>query len=76
MVFPVAGDAAWQQVLSMGLKRKLLRSPAWVASCLASLGTASHVWSFHDSFEEVNNQIVKYMKMPKSQNSQKFVEAE
>ena len=70
----VAGDTAWQQTLSLGLKRKLLRSPAQVAS-LSVLDTVLQVSSFHDNFKEVNV-IVKYMKMPNSKNSQKFHEAE
>ena len=49
----VAGDTAWQQTLSLGLKRKLLCSPAQVASYLSLLDTLSHVSSFHN-FKEVN----------------------
>ena len=50
----VAGDTAWQQTLSLGLKRKLLCSPAQVASYLSVLDTVSQVSSFHDNFKEVN----------------------
>lgn len=50
----VAGDTAWQQTPTPGLKRKLLCSPAQVASYLSLLDTLSHVSSFHDNFKEVN----------------------
>lgn len=49
-----AGDTAWKQTLSLGLRRKLLCSPAQVASYLSLLGTVSHVSSLHDNFKEVN----------------------
>jgi len=50
----VAGDTARQQTLSSGTRRKLLCSPAQVASYSSLLEAVSHSSSFHDNFKEGN----------------------